>query len=84
MKIYRYVSVPGAYAFNKQESIVFSAIRNLGSGTIEELAQECVRLGLKTKQDPERIVSYYLVSLKKLGLIESSGTSSKKVTFVIE
>ena len=84
MKIYRFVKRAGVFSFNKQESIVFNAIRNLESGTLEEIASECVALGLKTKQDPERIVSYYMVSLKKLGLVESSGTNNKKIQIVIE
>lgn len=84
MKIYSFVKRAGVFSFNKQESIVFNAIRNLGSGTLEEIANECLDLGLKTKQDPERIVSYYMVSLKKLGLVESSGTNNKKIQIVIE
>lgn len=84
MKVYTFVARPGSYAFNKQESIVFAALRALGSGTIEELADECVARGLKTKQAPERIVAYYLVDLKKLGLVKSSGTSAKKTVVVIE
>lgn len=84
MKIYRFSNVPGVYSFNAQQSIVFRAIRELKSGTLEEIAIKCVELGLKTKQDPERIVSYYMVDFKKLGLIETSGTNSKKTTFVIE
>ena len=83
MKIYTFVSVSGSYAFNKQESVVFNSIRELKSGTIEEIAMKCVENGLKTKQDPERIVAYYLVSLKKLGLIESSGSASKKIHVTI-
>lgn len=84
MKVYSFVSKSGSYAFNKQESIVFSSIRDLKSGSIDEIAARCVENGLKTKQDPARIVAYYLVSLKKLGLIESSGTSSKKTIVTIE
>jgi hypothetical protein len=83
MKTYSFVNKSGTYTFAKQESIVFQALRNVGVGTIEELAAECVHLGLKTRQDPERIVSYYLVSLRKAGLVESSGESSRRVTVEI-
>jgi hypothetical protein len=43
-----------------------------------------MELGLETRQDPERIVGYYLVSLRKLGLIESVGSGTRKVTIVID
>ena len=84
MKKYSFVKKSGNYSFNKQESIVFAALRECESGTIEELAEKAMELGLRTKQDPERIVQYYLVSLRKLGLVESDGTSDRKVTVVID
>lgn len=84
MKQYGFVSRSGSFAFNKQELVVFNALRNLKSGTLTELADECVSLGLKTRQDPERIVAYYLVDLKKLGLVSVSGTTAKKTVVVIE
>jgi hypothetical protein len=84
MKVYSFVKRAGQYSFNKQESIVFASLRALGSGTIGELAEECVARGLRTKQDPERIVAYYLVDLRKLGLVASTGTSAKKTVVVIE
>lgn len=84
MKTYKFVKKVGKFSFNTQESIVFSALQALKQGTLEELAAKCVELGLKTRQDPERIVAYYMVSLKKLGLVESEGTSNRKVTVVIE
>lgn len=83
MKTYTFVKRPGSYPFNTQESIVFQALSSLGTGTIEELAAKAVQLGLKTRQDPARIVQYYLVSLKKLGLVQSEGTTNRKVTIVI-
>lgn len=84
MKKYSFVKKSGQFSFNKQESIVFNALREVESGTIEELAEKAMELGLRTKQDPARIVQYYLVSLRKLGLVESDGTSDRKVTVVIE
>lgn len=85
MKVVTFVNRPGTYAFAKQESIVFESIRALGTASVEEIAAECVDRGLKTKQDPERIVSYYLVNLKKLGLASvSGGKNSRKVTVVVE
>jgi hypothetical protein len=84
MKQYQFVSVPGAYQFAKQESIVFAALRELGRATIEQLAAKCMELGLQTRQDPERIVGYYLVSLRKLGLVRSDGGATRKVTVVVE
>ena len=84
MKSYQFVNVPGSYQFAKQESIVFRALRELDRATIAELAEKCMELGLETRQDPERIVAYYLVSLRKLGLCVSSGGSTRKVTVVIE
>lgn len=83
MKTYSFVKRPGVFSFNTQESIVFRALQAVGTGTIEELADKAVELGLKTRQAPERIVQYYLVSLRKLGLVESEGTTNRKVTVVI-
>jgi hypothetical protein len=83
MKTYQFVKKAGQYSFNKQESIVFAALQELKDASIEELAAKCMELGLRTKQSPERIVAYYLVDLRKLGLVKSTGTSAKKVTIVI-
>lgn len=86
MKTYSFVSKPGTFKLALQESIVLQAIKNLKSGSLEEIATECTDLGLKTKQTPERIAAYYIVSLKKLGLVEVSGSSdsNRRVTVVIE
>ena len=84
MKFYSFVKRPGQFSFNTQESIVFRALQSLKSGTLEDLAAKAVELGLKTRQDPERIVAYYMVSLKKLGLAQASGTTNRKVTIVID
>lgn len=85
MKTYTYVNKPGKYAFNRQEEIVFRALRELQSASIEELAARCEELGMKTKQTYERIVAYYMVDLKKLGLVTISGqtTGSRRVTIEI-
>lgn len=83
MKTYSFVKKLGKYAFNKQESIVFEALKQVGEGTLEELAAKAEELGLKTRQKPERIVQYYLVSLRKLGLVASDGSSDRKVVVVI-
>jgi hypothetical protein len=87
MKIFSFVHRTGAFKLAKQESLILQAIRELGSGTVEEIgAYAYENLGLKTKQTPERIAAYYMVSLKKLGLVESSGSSDsgRRVTVVIE
>lgn len=83
MKSYQFVKRSGRYTFNKQCSIVYHALRALDSGTLPELASKCVELGLRTRQDPERIVAYYMVELRKLGLVLATGTSARKVTVVI-
>ena len=83
MKTYSFVKRAGVFSFNTQESIVFRALQAVGTGTIEELAAKATELGLKTRQAPERIVQYYLVGLRKLGLVESEGTTNRKVTVVI-
>lgn len=85
MKNYTYVPKAGAYAFCKQESIVFQALQDVGSGSIEEIAERCRELGLKTRQTNERIVAYYMVSLKKLGLVSITGQNAggRRVTIVI-
>ena len=83
MKTYSFVKRSGQFSFNTQESIVFRALQSVKSGTLAEIADKAVELGLKTRQDPERIVAYYMVSLKKLGLALASGTSNRKVTIVL-
>ena len=85
MKTYTYVKVPGSFKLAKQESIVLQAIRELGTASLEEIAAKCGELGLKTRQTNERIAAYYIVSLKKLGLIEVSGSSDngRRVTVVL-
>lgn len=88
MKIYTFVAPSAKMELKlaKQESIVLQAIRNLGSASLEDIATECQDLGLKTRQTPERIAAYYIVSLKKLGLVSVSGSSdsARRVTIVID
>lgn len=87
MKLYTFVPVTGTFKLAKQESIVLAAIRELKSATLEQIAEKCGELGLKTRQTNERIAAYYIVSLKKLGLVEVSGSSDaggRRVTVVIE
>jgi hypothetical protein len=85
MKTYTYTPKAGSFSFCKQESIVFQALKDLESATIEELAARCEELGLKTRQTAERIVAYYMVSLKKHGLVSITGqtTGTRRVTIVI-
>lgn len=85
MKTYTFNAVPGTFKLAKQESIVLTAIRELKSATLEEIAKRCGELGLKTRQTNERIAAYYIVSLKKLGLVTVSGASesSRRVTVEI-
>lgn len=86
MKIFTFVPRAGAFKLALQESIILDAIRELGSGTVEEIGERARENGLKTKQTPARIAAYYMVSLKKLGLVESSGKNDggRRVTVVIE
>jgi Cdc6-like AAA superfamily ATPase len=86
MKSYTFVPVAGTFKLAKQESIVLQAIRELGTASLEEIAEKCGELGLKTRQTNERIAAYYIVSLKKLGLVSVSGSSDngRRVTVVIE
>lgn len=85
MKTYTYVAKAGKYAMCLQESIVYQALKDVGRGTLEEIADRCRELNLKTRQTPERIVAYYMVSLKKHGLVEITGqtTGARRVTIVI-
>lgn len=54
-----------------QAQYVYYAIATLESGTLAEIAEKAVSLGMQTRQDPERIVAYYLPTLRERGAIES-------------
>ena len=85
MKTYTYTPKAGQFSFCKQEAIVFQALKELETATIEELAARCEELGMQTRQTFERIVAYYMVSLKKHGLVSITGqtTGTRRVTIVI-
>lgn len=53
-----------------QALLVMMAVEALPEGaTIEQLTPLVISAGLKTRQDPSRIVSYYLTIFKKHGLV---------------
>lgn len=70
----------------KQEAIVLKAIKELGEATPEQVADLCMDLGLETRQEPVRIVEYYVSDLKKRNLVTVSGEKrgAKRVTVLLE
>jgi len=60
-------------ALPRQEAIVLLAIKHLGSATPEAIADRCIDTGLRTRQDPVRIVEYYVSDLRKRGLVYVTG-----------
>lgn len=83
MKTVTFTAPAGKYEFCKQEAIVFRAAQELETATVEELAAKCMELGLETKQDPERIVAYYLVDLKKKGFVTVDGARASRKEVVV-
>lgn len=58
----RYVLAAGTKVRGGQCGVVFDAMKRLGPATIAELTAEVVKGGkLHTRQEPERIVRYYIV-----------------------
>lgn len=58
----KYVLKEGIGVGAGQRGVVFEALRRLGPATIPELTADIVKGGkLKTRQEPERIVRYYIV-----------------------
>lgn len=53
-----------------QAQYVFYALATLERGTVSELAAKATELGMVTRQDPERIVAYYLPTLRDAGAVE--------------
>ena len=53
-----------------QAQYVYYAIAQLESATVEQIAERCIELGMQTRQAPERIVAYYLPTLRDAGVIE--------------
>lgn len=58
----RYVLKNGTLTGGGQRGVVFEALKRLGPATIAELTADVVKGGkLTTRQEPERIVRYYIV-----------------------
>ena len=70
-KVYKWTGDDKPAKLPPQAQYVWYAIAQLESGTVAEIAAKAVELGLATRQDPERIVAYYLPMLRERGAIES-------------
>jgi hypothetical protein len=53
-----------------QQILIQAAMQKLGPATAAEIAAQ-VRNKLKTRQTPERVVSFYLAAWKKLGTVKA-------------
>lgn len=54
-----------------QQLLIRDAMKKLGPATAAEIAGQ-VKDKLKTKQDPQRVVSFYLAAWKKSGLVKAA------------
>jgi len=58
----RYILKEGTKTGGGQRGVVFDALKRLGPATISELTADVVKGGkLTTRQEPERIIRYYIV-----------------------
>jgi len=53
-----------------QQLLIRDVMQKLGPATAAEIVSE-VKGKLKTKQEPQRVISFYLVAWKKLGLVKA-------------
>lgn len=53
-----------------QLRLIQNAFNDLKSGTVKEITDHVVKNGLVTKQDPTRVVMFYMIHLSKLGKVK--------------
>lgn len=65
------VSAKNAKELGPQAEIVYKTIKGVGPAKLATIAKACGDK-LKTKQEVERVVAFYLAQFKKLGLVKTS------------
>ena len=53
-----------------QQLLIRDAMQKLGPATVAEIADQ-IKDELKTKQEPQRVVTFYLTAWKKLGVVKA-------------
>jgi hypothetical protein len=53
-----------------QLRLISNAFGDLKGGTVKEITEHVVRGGLVTKQDPTRVVMFYMIHLGKIGKVK--------------
>jgi hypothetical protein len=53
-----------------QQLLIRDAIKELGTANVAQIAEQ-IKGKLKTKQEPQRVVSFYLASWKKRGYVKA-------------
>jgi len=53
-----------------QLRLIQNAFTDLKGGTVKEITEHVVKGGLVTKQDPTRVVMFYMIHLSKLGKVK--------------
>jgi hypothetical protein len=53
-----------------QQLLIRDAMKKLGPATAAEIAEQ-IKDKLKTKQEPQRVVAFYLTAWKKLGVVKT-------------
>jgi len=63
-----------------QVELIVLSLKNRGEATVDEITKD-IEGKLQTRQNPKSVVSFYMTSLKKKGLIEAvKGTEATKAT----
>ena len=64
-----------------QLRLIQNAFNDLKSGTVKQITEHVVKGGLITKQDPTRVVMFYMIHLSKLGKVkEITDTEATKIS----
>lgn len=53
-----------------QVRLIQNAFNDLKAGTVKEVTEHVLKGGLVTKQDPTRVVMFYMIHLSKLGKVK--------------
>lgn len=70
VKVYAWSGTDKPQNLAPQAQYVWYALAQLGEGTVSEIAARATELGMRTRQDPERIVAYYLPTLREKGALK--------------
>jgi len=67
-----------------QLRLIQNAFNDLKSGTVREITEHVVKGGLVTKQDPTRVVMFYMIHLSKMKKVKEITEDEAKITKTTE